>query len=282
MRNYLFRTIYRTDSDVEIHYTYDAVTYEHTHDFFEFAVTLKGEFLHSVNGKIKKISAGQAVFIGDSDKHAINGSRPDSALVNLSVTPERLQTICNSYFPQQTDIGQLRGNDIVFSLEQSLLLRLQENVNRCLTAHGKAKQFLELIITHDLFKAFIIERENLAGSIKADEWLEKSLEFFKNPENYADKVGLQALYSSNNYSKSQFIRKFNKMLGMTPVEYYTKCKLNYACRLLTENHNIGILSVAQSSGFDSLSHFNRIFKSHIGITPSKFRSGNIPTAKGKD
>lgn len=57
---------------------------------------------------------------------------------------------------------------------------------------------------------------------------------------------------------------------MTPTEYLTKIKLNYACNLL-ENSDYTTLYIANLLGFYSLSYFTNIFKKNMNVSPSRYR-----------
>ena len=71
-------------------------------------------------------------------------------------------------------------------------------------------------------------------------------------------------------SVSSLVRCFKKKTGMTFVDYVNSLRLSHASGLLKENR-LSLLDVALSSGFNSQSHFNRVFKKKYGVTPGDHR-----------
>lgn len=61
---------------------------------------------------------------------------------------------------------------------------------------------------------------------------------------------------------------------LTPHKYINKLRIDTAKSLLCGNEaRSNIMDVALSSGFDSLSTFNRQFRAHAGVSPSEYRAG---------
>ena len=75
-------------------------------------------------------------------------------------------------------------------------------------------------------------------------------------------------------SRSAFARDFKSTLGVTPMEFVTRIRLNLARRLLVSTVR-PVEAIAAEVGFDSRSHFSRVFRDHYGIDPSTFRRRNF-------
>ncbi len=71
-------------------------------------------------------------------------------------------------------------------------------------------------------------------------------------------------------SLSTFKRKFKEVFNESPKRYILKMKLQKATTLLKSNTE-RISEIAYNCGFESISSFNRAFKSHFGKSPSDFR-----------
>ena len=59
-------------------------------------------------------------------------------------------------------------------------------------------------------------------------------------------------------------------MGETIVSYFTKIKMQHACNLLVTT-DATTLSIASSLSYDSLSAFNRAFKSYTGMSPTEYK-----------
>ncbi len=77
-------------------------------------------------------------------------------------------------------------------------------------------------------------------------------------------------------TETSFSRFFRKNTGMTFNGYVNEIRLSHACRLLTEHPEMSVSSVAWESGFRSSTHFNRMFFTAKGCSPSAFRKINHP------
>ncbi len=71
-------------------------------------------------------------------------------------------------------------------------------------------------------------------------------------------------------SLSSFKRKFQEVYSDSPIKYLSKKKLLKAAELLKDKNN-RISDIAYDVGFESLSTFNRTFKSQYGKSPSEYR-----------
>ena len=73
------------------------------------------------------------------------------------------------------------------------------------------------------------------------------------------------------YSKSHFMKFFKAHMGTGFIDYLNDYRLTMAERLL-HTSDAPVIEIAQQSGFDNLSYFNRIFKRKYGQSPGKMRS----------
>lgn len=92
-------------------------------------------------------------------------------------------------------------------------------------------------------------------------------------ERYAKLNGIQELASFLNLSMAHFTRKFTTEVGVSPIKYLTKIRLDHALFLLAYS-NDSIQEIAISCGFESSSYFTRTFKKNMSISPSEYRRQN--------
>lgn len=70
---------------------------------------------------------------------------------------------------------------------------------------------------------------------------------------------------------SAFCRLFKRRTGRTPTNHLNELRIGFARRLLLSTDS-KILDVCFDSGFSSVSYFNRQFKKHFAMSPTKFRT----------
>ena len=71
---------------------------------------------------------------------------------------------------------------------------------------------------------------------------------------------------------------FKQTTGMGFIEYLNSYRLETAAQMLSAS-NDNILDIAEKTGFENLSYFNRSFKKKFGLSPGQYRKKlkNKPT-----
>lgn len=71
-------------------------------------------------------------------------------------------------------------------------------------------------------------------------------------------------------SESGFTRIFRAKIGISPLQYIKRVRVELACRLLLKTEDT-VTSIAHECGFYDHAHFTRAFKSSMGMNPSEYR-----------
>jgi AraC-like DNA-binding protein len=74
-------------------------------------------------------------------------------------------------------------------------------------------------------------------------------------------------------SRSTFYARFQKELGVAPMEYVTSWRMAQAKQLLRQN--VATTEIAQRIGYGSVSAFSVAFRRHSGMTPSAYSRGDV-------
>lgn len=90
---------------------------------------------------------------------------------------------------------------------------------------------------------------------------------------YAENLTIKEMAEVCGFSQSHFMKFFKTCFGTSFVSYLRDYRLTAAARLLLSSSS-PVLTVAQETGFDNLSYFNRSFKAMYGVTPTQYREGN--------
>lgn len=88
--------------------------------------------------------------------------------------------------------------------------------------------------------------------------------------NYDKKITLEHLAEKFNINRSTLSEKFNKYVGMPPIEYLIKLRINIATLMLKDSL-LPISEIMYKVGFNDMSHFGRSFRKYTGVSPSSFR-----------
>lgn len=102
-----------------------------------------------------------------------------------------------------------------------------------------------------------------------DKRLVETLDYIRN--NIYSEISIDDLASIACVTKSHFIRLFTRTMGMPPLQYINRKKIERAeMMLITEE--MPIKEIAYSLGFNDHSYFIRLFKKTTGITPMVYRN----------
>jgi AraC-like DNA-binding protein len=86
---------------------------------------------------------------------------------------------------------------------------------------------------------------------------------------------LGAMAAGMNYSPDHFVRVFRRSMGVTPMEYVIRCRVEQARHLLLfSSHPVG--RIAEMLGYHDVGYFTRQFTTRMGVPPSRYRRPHAP------
>jgi AraC-like DNA-binding protein/ligand-binding sensor protein len=88
--------------------------------------------------------------------------------------------------------------------------------------------------------------------------------------NQAEDLSLGQVAKAVNTSAFYFCKLFKKATGVNFTEYVSRIRVEKAKNLLL-NPNLRVSEIAYEVGFQSLTHFNRVFKKLMGRSPTDYR-----------
>ena len=82
-------------------------------------------------------------------------------------------------------------------------------------------------------------------------------------------ISIKDLAALCGISESHFRRLFVSEMGMSPLKYKNKLRVNRSCDYLI-NHMLPVSRVAEIMNFDTVYSFSKFFKNEMGISPLKY------------
>lgn len=95
-------------------------------------------------------------------------------------------------------------------------------------------------------------------------------------ENKTEDLSLKQVATAVNMSTFYFCKKFHQAVGCTCTEYLARVRVEAAKKMLL-NPNARVSEVAFDAGYQSITHFNRVFKNLVGHSPTDYRTA-LPKA----
>lgn len=272
---------------VNFHWCYQNSTSLHEHDFYEFVVITDGKIKHVHNSKTSIATKGMLFLIKPGEFHQFFPYHNSHAKhINFSITPQSLKELTSIVW-QNDILNKIDDWDIPHDL-----FLPQKDFESILNSIERLNQFsLQSENTYAVIKSIILEiliflshkletLETFISNQARPVWLNTFLETLNNPNVFTMK--LKDIYPLAPYSQSMLNIYFNKYVGTTLITYITKLKISYACTLLRYTDS-SPLEISNKLAYDSLSHFNRVFKKITDKSPIAYRkeyllsvSNNVP------
>lgn len=251
----------------------------HWHAELEIVVIKKGTGLISVDFEKRTVSSGDIVFIRPGQLHSIeqNGARK-MEYENIILKPELLISgeadLCARQFITPLMKGELRCVTFLTPAVPGYP-EISDCISRIDYLCEKRPDGYQLAVKGFLFQLVFLLLSHRQKKSTSPALQTKSLEKIKTilkyvEEHYADHITIDDMAAITFYSKSHFMKFFKAHMGTGFIEYLNDYRLTIAERLLRTS-DATVLEIAEKSGFDNLSYFNRMFKRKYGQSPGKQR-----------
>jgi AraC-like DNA-binding protein len=99
-------------------------------------------------------------------------------------------------------------------------------------------------------------------------WFIRAVDYIK--ANYHKRLTLHEISHYAGMSKYHFCRTFKTLTAHTVINYINSLRIKKAKEFLEESV-LSITEISLQVGFNTISHFNTVFKRMVGITPSTYR-----------
>lgn len=125
----------------------------------------------------------------------------------------------------------------------------------------KLKELLINLMNADPVLTAYFKRLNQTDKPLLDQIMEKNFCYNLKLEDYAE---------LSHRSLSVFKREFQQLFKQSPGKWLSQRRIHHAANLLV-NSAISVSQVAFESGFEDLSHFSRVFKKLMEISPTEYK-----------
>lgn len=128
------------------------------------------------------------------------------------------------------------------------------------------KQSLLLSTAGYLIEHYADVSFDFARNSEQDEKIKQAQMFIE--DNYAECLSLGDIAKTCHFNPFYFLRMFGQMVGVPPHIYQQQIRIRNAKRMLAKG--IPISQVASNTGFVDQSHFTKVFKKMVGVTPGEY------------
>ena len=275
-------TIYSGTPIIARHYDYDKFTFPwHVHNEFEIIYVKESYGERFVADNMETFHSYDLTLVGHSVPHYMksapeyeNGNKTLRVKgVIIQFEEDFMAHAINNY----ADLSHIKK--LLDESERGIHFSYPENseIIRCIEQMPESKGTMRIInLLHllDLMANFTDKRYLgsvhfcQSVSLTMDSRMEKILNFLI--AHYKEDIDLNEISSIVAMNASSFCRYFKEKSGKTFTEYILDLRIGQACKLLVEN-KMDVVQISLECGFNTITHFNRIFKRNTGFTPTEYR-----------
>lgn len=251
---------------VSFHWWSERSTTLHYHNYYEIFLITRGKAAHLFNGAETALRRNTLHLIRPQDTHQFVSARGELCThMNLLILPERLRLLSAALNIPFDELQQgVLLKTVLNDTETAFFLDRAEQISLCgADAAEKTRVILEMIAEA---LSLLYRRRGAGGDA---EWFPALLNKLRSPEYLT--VRASDVYALCPCSAPVLIRHFRENAGCTVVEYLTRVKMDYAQNFLRST-NFPVREIAQRLGYDSISHFCRVFKERFDQTPKEYRA----------
>ena len=250
----------------------------HQHEEIQVSYITEGEGTLVVGDTVNHYKKGDVLVIGSNLPHVFKSE----------VIRNKKSLMLSLFFTENSF-----GKDF-FKLEElnqfRLFFKRSENGLRAISHKQKLQYYFYQLKESSKFDRFIILLKILDILSKSRY---KTLSSFVYEKQYSDIEGKRMRdvmeYTMNNFrnticlediakisamTKNAFCKYFKKRTNKTYFQFLNELRITYACKLLLANNDYSIAEIADISGFNNISNFNRQFKNVKQIVPSEYKKLN--------
>lgn len=280
------RIIFAATYDYDFHITKaqqstsDSMSYSHYHNAYEIYYLLDGEKYCFIKDKYYKLKKGCLVFVNRYDLHYMTASPYEGAV--------RFHILFKKEFVR--DLSDSFNINLLECFERDVhVLNLTDDQRQCVEAiilamfneFRRKPDGYRIYIKSLLLQLLMIFSRN-TGSDKilseSNEYIDEahktvSMAMVYINNNFREHISLDFLSKRFFISPNYFSKIFREISGNTFTDYLNGVRVKEAQRLMHET-SMSIAQIAKKTGFNSSTHFGRIFKNHTGLPPLSYKKAN--------
>lgn len=257
--------------------------YLHRHDEIQLTWILKGEGTLVVDNNMYPFKPNEIYYIGANLPHVFKSDpiyfsqkskktveaitihfNPNGKLAGLFDLAEMKQI---QVFLQKHNNGFMVPADHITDVAHKMqMVSKTKGVDQVIAFLEILKKFITIPKLKELTSASTIENLSENVGVRLSEIYHFIL------ANYENNITLEDVAQQAHMTPQAFCRYFKKRTHHTFVSFLNEVRINEACKKLTAGagDNISISTIAYNCGFNTVTHFNRVFKSVVGKSPHEY------------
>ena len=229
----------------------------HYHKNPHFAFTTKGSLVETHKKKQFQLSAGCLLYNHSDEPHCNSG-------YSDLVTALHIDIDTNWFKKYDINSSLIEGvKEIRNPVIKNIFHKLFKEVRQLDDSPGLSIESMVLQSVNEMIQTSLLQTSGKPG------WIFKIKDLLY--DRYSENISLQEIALEINIHPVYLCQQFPIYFHCTFGDYIRKIKIEKAVEFMFSNPHLPLTGIAYACGFSDQSHFIRVFKKNIGLTPSAFR-----------
>ena len=251
----------------------------HQHEEIQVSYIAKGEGTLVVGDTINYYKKGDVLAIGSNLPHVFKSEAStniQSEMLTLFFSKDAFGKI----FFQLEELRELKPffKKVDYGFKVSSKSKILETLFSQL---AKSSQLTRFIILLEILKTLSKSKiQALSSFIYDKKYTDSEGKRMRNVldftmQNYHQQISLNDIAQVSAMTKNAFCKYFKKRTNKSYFTFLNELRIENACKLLLSKEGFSIAEIAEKSGFNNISNFNRQFKSVKKMAPSEYRKTKV-------
>lgn len=243
----------------------DNMSKSHYHEYFEIYLLEGGERIHMIEDSMFRMREGELILFSPYTMHHSFGEE-DVPFKRIVLYFQKSEVDCPELLEAlENGSGLYRPDKKAFQFIHRIMNELlNEQEGKAPYKLSCEHTLLNLLLIYLMRNSFRQQPARMEIASRIDTVISYI------HSHYADDISLEQLAERFYISPFYLCREFKRCTNRTLVQYINVTRIMHAQRKLMET-DLNVTQVSKETGFSNLTHFNRVFKSVTGTTPSGFK-----------
>jgi AraC family transcriptional regulator len=232
----------------------------HAHPHSLFCIALSGSCVEAYGNRLREYQPFTLEYLPMDHSHSLKVPRMNLRAFSVEIPPSWLDKI-REY--------SLTADECVYThggLLGSLLLNLYKEFREMDAASPVAIEGIALEMLAEASRS-----HKVVSDRQPPPWLKQALDLLH--QHFSDHLTITQIATAVGIHPVHLAREFRKFHRCTIGDYIRKLRIEQACHALARS-DCSLSQIALSAGFSDHSHFSRIFKRFMRVTPTEYRDAS--------
>lgn len=248
----------------------------HQHEEYQISYIKKGEGSLIVGDRVGFYKAGDVIVLGSNLPHVFKSNAKSSSWSHM-LSVFFTETSFGTGFFEIEELKSLRS--LFKKAENGFKLKsTSERAAILIQKIQKASKLDRFLLFLQLLKQLNTAKfESLSSFISEKKYSDNEGQrmgtiFQYTMNHFREKITLETIAKQAAMTSNAFCKYFKKRTRKTYITFLNEIRIEEACRLLREQTDMSIGEIAEHSGFQNISNFNRKFRQLKQLTPREYGS----------